>query len=78
MVRIETKAEVTPEGKLTVAVSSKVTPGEHWVIVTIDDEARVGGARKRTAPLQLKMLKWSAWPKDCAFRREDLYGDDGR
>ncbi len=78
MVRIETTAEVTPEGKLTVAVPPKVTPGEHWVVVTIDDEDSTAEARKPTAPLKLKMLNWSAWPKDCAFRREDMYGDDGR
>lgn len=29
-------------------------------------------------PLQLKAFKWPAWPVGATFRREDIYGDDGR
>lgn len=33
---------------------------------------------KTPADLDLKAMKLGAWPKACTFRREDIYGDDGR
>lgn len=34
--------------------------------------------RSSKPPLQLKAFKWPTWPVGATFRREDIYGDDGR
>jgi hypothetical protein len=34
---IQTRGTVSPEGKLTVALPPDITPGEHQVVIVIDD-----------------------------------------
>lgn len=70
---IEATATVTEDGKLTVQVSG-ITPGEHQVVVVIDERP----VRRPYTPLKLNVGRLGGWPADCTFRREDLYGDDGR
>ena len=72
---IETTATVTEDGKLIVQAPPGVTPGEHHVVVVIDDTP---SESKPLPPLELHVAKIGAWPADFTFRREDLYGDDGR
>ena len=75
MKTIETTALVTPEGTLTLQVPEDIPPGEHRIVVVIDER-----------PISMKKqppLKFSAYPvglvaEDMTFRREDLYGDWGR
>jgi hypothetical protein len=71
---IETTAEVTPEHTLTIQLPADIPPGPHRVVLVIES-----GERKVPLP-------WKDWkPHDVGlvdpnftFRREDLYGDDGR
>ena len=73
---IETTAVVTPEHTITVQLPPDIPPGSHRVVVVIE---RNGAPAPPT-------VSWREWtphdtgPVDPAntFRREDLYGDDGR
>ena len=75
MITIEGKAVVTEEGKLVVDVPPSVEPGEHQVVVVIDQQTSNG--RKR-APLTFSAHNIGPLPEDFTFRREDLYDDWGR
>src|SRR5262249_54331899 len=71
---IETTAVVPPEHTLTVELPADIPPGPHRVVLVIES-----GVPKAVFP-------WKDWkPHDVGlvdpnftFRREDLYGDDGR
>lgn len=74
MTTIETTAVITPEHTLTVTVPADIPPGPCRVVVVVD------GVAEPRKPFT------EGWPKisvaladpNCTFRREDLYGDDGR
>jgi hypothetical protein len=72
---IETIAVVTPDHRLTVQLPEDVTPGEHHVVVVIDLEQ---AARQKREPLQFSAYPVGLVSDAFTFRREDLYGDDGR
>lgn len=78
MKTIETTATVTSDGKLIVQVSPDIPPGEHKIVLVIDETPLPPKVRTPKPPLKLRTLKLDAWPADCTFRREDLYGDGGR
>lgn len=75
MKTIETIAVVTPDHRLTVQLPEDVAPGEHHVVVLIDGEQ---AARKRHEPLRFSTYPVGLASDAFTFRREDLYGDDGR
>ncbi len=76
---IETTAVVTGDGKLTISLPTNIAPGEHRVVVVIDTtHTRLSPERLLKPPLKLATWKWEAWPEECTFQREDLYGDYGR
>jgi hypothetical protein len=75
MKTIETTAIVTPESTVTMQVPPDIPPGEHRVVLVIDEQPIV---RDKRPP-----LKFSAYPvgllsEDLTFRREDLYDERGR
>jgi hypothetical protein len=74
MKSIETTATVTPDRTLTIRLPVDVTPGEHRIVVVID-ESLIDGRRP---PLDLPVHDLGPWPEGLSLRREDLYGDDGR
>jgi hypothetical protein len=78
MKSMQTTATASVDGKLTVQLPPSITPGEHHVLLIIDDGAAPSKARIPTPPLALNVLRWEAWPADSTFRREDIYGDGGR
>lgn len=69
---IETTATITEDGQLILQVPPDLAPGQHRVVVVIDEQS---------APIpQRSSLQFSAYPVGLAsptltFRREDLYGD---
>ncbi len=75
MKTIETVATVTPEGTLTVQVPSDIPPGEHEVVVVIEEQL-IG--KKPRAPLELTGRLVGLEADSFTYRREDLYGDEGR
>jgi hypothetical protein len=78
---IETVATIDADGTLTAKLPPDIEPGQHRVVVVID-EARTEPAergRSESFPvLELHAFPWTNWPADATFRREDLYDDDGR
>jgi hypothetical protein len=75
MKTIEVTVTITPDGKLTAPAPPDILPGEHRAVVVIEE--------KLVAKKERQPLKFSAYPvglvsETMTFRREDIYGDDGR
>lgn len=78
MKSMQTTATVSVDGKLVVQLPLSIPPGEHRVLLVIEEGAGPAKARISKPPLALNVLRWEAWPADSTFRREDIYGDEGR
>ena len=76
MQTIGTTATVTPDGTLTVSVPTTMRPGVHRVVVVIEETTAAPAARGEA--IDLRPVSLPGWPDDATFRREELYGDDGR
>ena len=75
---IETTATVTPDGTLMAQMPSDIEPGQHRVVVVLEEATTEDRAHGPQPSLGLQASAWSGFPADCTFRREDMYGDDGR
>jgi hypothetical protein len=68
-------AIVRPDHTLTVQVPAEIPPGARTVVVVLEDppDALQG-------PVPLKFSPHPVGPTDpaCTYRREEIYGDDGR
>jgi hypothetical protein len=79
MKTLEIQAIVDLCGELrVVAQAPGIAPGEHRAVLVLDEAVRPTARRAPKPPLRLKMLEGQGWPADTTFRREDIYGDDGR
>ena len=49
-------------------------------MVVVIDEAAAGSPATPTpnGPLGLRLLQMAGWPTNSTFRREEIYGDEGR
>lgn len=72
---IETKGTVSSDGRLSVAMPQDIAPGEHNLVIVIDEEPIEPLA---TEPPELMVFRIGSWPEDISLRREDLYDDRGR
>ena len=75
MKTIETTGVVGDDRKLTLQLPAHVAPGQHRIVLVIDDNGQ--------QPPSLRMDEWPIHDAglvdpNFAMRREDLYGDDGR
>ena len=70
---IETQAEITSGGVLTARVAADVEPGQHRVVIVIDDHPLAVSPRQ---PLQFAAHQVGLVSDDFTFRREDLYDDN--
>ena len=79
MKTIETAISVNPDGSAVVELQlpGNLSAGVHRAVVIVEDQPVVAGQIVDTPP-SLLPLAFEGWPTDCVFRREDLYGDDGR
>jgi hypothetical protein len=73
MKAITTIATVTTDGKITLQLPSDIPPGEHQVVVVIDEKPLV---EKPETKEKRTPLKFSAYPvglisETVTFRRED-------
>lgn len=75
MKTIETTATVSPEGTLFMRIPPSILPGEHRVVIVIDEEP--ANRRKKTA-LKFPVDHYGPWPGNLCLRREEMYGDNGR
>jgi hypothetical protein len=79
MKAVETRSVVGPDHEATIRVKlpPEVKPGEHrFIVITDEDSAVPPGAAGDVDDLITWV--WEGWPAGCTFRREDLYGNDGR
>jgi len=74
MKTIETVLTVDERGMATVRMPPDVSPGEHKVVMVIEE------TRRKKSPLTFSSHDVGPWPfgPEETFRREDLYDDDGR
>ncbi|MEN6451190.1 MAG: hypothetical protein ABFC96_11920 [Thermoguttaceae bacterium] len=77
MQTIETAVSVNADGSAVIQlqVPRNVPAGVHRAVVIVDEQT---SAAQAGAIPDLLPLEFAGWPADCSFRREDLYGDDGR
>ncbi len=66
---IETNAIVTEDGNLIVALPKNIVPGEHRVVITIDEQPVVKGSKP---PLKFRDYQVGLVDPNFTFRREDL------
>ena len=72
---IETKGIVDADGQLSVRVPEDITPGEHRVVVVIDEEAAQSQVMD---PADWPVIHIESWPENLSLRREDMYDERGR
>jgi hypothetical protein len=60
---------------LTVPLPADIPPGVRNVVVVLEDE---GAGHQGPVPLMFTPHDTGPTDPTCTFRREDLYGDDGR
>ncbi len=70
---IETTAIITDEGTLTVQVPPDIAPGDHHIVVIIDEQPTVQAPRP---PLQFAAYPVGLIAPERTFRREELYDDE--
>ena len=75
MKTIETTGLVSPEGKVTLQLPADIPPGEHRIVVIIDEQLIM---RKQHPPLEFSVYPVGLVREHMTFRREDMYGDWGR
>lgn len=72
---LEMIATVTPDRKLTIEVPAEIQPGEHQVVLIIDEWA---SAQSTEPPLNFPSYPTGPVDDAATFRREDIYRPDGR
>ena len=79
MKTIETSISVNSDGSAVIALKlpDNVLAEVHRAVVIVEEQP-ASAEPSADVPLQLLPVTFAGWPGDCTFRREDLYGDDGR
>lgn len=80
MKTIETIATVTADGKITLQLPADIPPGEHQVVVIIDEKPlqELEILKEKRPLLDFPVIHVGSWSENLSLRREDMYGDDGR
>ncbi|NEU75916.1 hypothetical protein PI95_025990 [Hassallia byssoidea VB512170] len=79
MKAIQTTATVTSDGKITLQLPPDIPPGEHQVVVIIDEKlSEKEVIKEKRPPLDFPVIHVDSFPENLSLRREDMYGDDGR
>jgi len=72
---IETTAIVTNDGKIIVQLPTDISPGEHRIVMVIDEQPF---KKEKRPPLDFPVDNWGPWPENLSLRREDMYDEWGR
>ena len=72
---IEMIVTVSEEGVATLKLPSDIPPGEHKAVLVLEETAKPPAKRLSFASHDIG--PWPFGPEET-FRREDMYGDDGR
>ncbi len=81
MKTIETLVTVSPDGVLSGQLPPGIPPGEHLVLLVLDEEAMSATAPTAAGPhllLDFPADDVGPWPPNLSLRREDMYDDDDR
>jgi hypothetical protein len=73
---IETTVTVTADGKITLQLPPDIPPGEHQIVLIIDENLVEN--KTKHPPLSFPVIHVGYWPDNLSLRREDMYGDWGR
>jgi hypothetical protein len=73
---IETIATVTPEHTLTIQLPPDIPPGDCRVVVVLENGKP--GETAQPLPFGIRPYNIGLVDPNNTFRREDMYGDDGR
>jgi hypothetical protein len=73
MTKVATTIQVSGDGVISGKAPSGVKPGEHRI--ELDSETV---QRPRMKFSEIPVDDCGPWPPGFTFRREDIYGDDGR
>lgn len=75
MKTIETTAVVSSEGTITLRVPPDISPGEHRIVIIIEEQPT---QKEKRPPLDFPVMSVGPWPKNLSLRREDMYDEWGR
>ena len=80
MKTIETNVRIAEDQILHLPLTGvrEIRPGVYHIVLIIDEQSLQAVVERKKTPLKLNTFKLEGWPKDCTFRREDIYNDDGR
>lgn len=71
---VTTTATIREDHSLTVQLPSDIPPGPQTVVVVLEEPTSI----PRPQSLHLSPHKTGPTDLGCTYRREDMYGDDGR
>jgi len=76
---IETTARVGKNRKanLLLEFPPDVSPGDYRMLVVVDEKA-IGPGDNGHVAFECQTWDWNGWPKNITFRREEIYGENGR
>jgi hypothetical protein len=71
---LTTIATVTDDGKVTLQLPPDIAPGEHQVVLVIDENIKTEKpeTKKERSPLNFPTINVGSWPADLSLRREDM------
>jgi len=75
---IEVTINVSPDGTVDLEGTPDLPPGKHHALLVVDKPHPDTTQDNPKPPLEFHISAWEGWPADCTYRREDIYGDDGR
>jgi hypothetical protein len=76
---IETTVRVDEDrmANILLELSPDVLPGTYNMLIVMEEEA-INSVGSRMAEFDCLAWDWDALPKKAAYRREDIYGVEGR
>lgn len=77
---IETTVTVAADGTAILQLPADIAPGQHQVVVVINQQTNSSTASVQSSQSlsEFPVIHVGAWTETGTFRRQDLYGDDGR
>jgi hypothetical protein len=73
---LELIGQVERDGRLTVQLPSDIPPGEHQIVLVIDERSLTPS--EAHALDDFPVDDYGPWPEGLSLRREDMYGKWGR
>jgi hypothetical protein len=73
---LELIGQVENGGRLTVQLPSDIPPGEHQIVLVIDERPLTPSESRSLDDFPVD--DYGPWPEGLSLRREDIYGKWGR